>query len=68
MVGGKSLPVHVSWNYTSLTVCTKAWVPQRQPEDIRWELSNRVRELWNRNRQNAQRQEYTTVADSPRTY
>ena len=48
-----------------LTVCWKAWVPQRQPEDIRLELSNRVRELWNRNRQNVRRQEYTTVSDNP---
>ncbi|KAH9835567.1 uncharacterized protein C8Q71DRAFT_762605 [Rhodofomes roseus] len=43
----------------------EAWVPQRQPEDIRLDLSNRVRELWSRNRQDVRPQEYTSVSDSP---
>lgn len=68
MVGGTQFSANDSCTCALLTVGAKAWVPQRQPEDIRWELSNRVRELWNRNRQSAQRQEYTTVADSPHTY
>ncbi|KZT02731.1 uncharacterized protein LAESUDRAFT_744920 [Laetiporus sulphureus 93-53] len=53
-----SLPWHTSRRWW------EAWIPQRHPEDIGFELANRVRGLWNRG-QDDRRDQYISVSVTP---
>ncbi|CCM01976.1 uncharacterized protein FIBRA_04049 [Fibroporia radiculosa] len=57
------LDTNISWGASRRW--WEAWVPQTQPEDIRLELSNRVRGFWSRGGEENRRDQYAGVPNAP---